>query len=566
MLSKLKRRNIGNSEIYQFKLRNELEKKLKNASDRERRSLHKKQYHPDDTMEKIIKEWDKLNRAHDCQAKKGGKKTKKVDAYMRPPKPRAKKKRLHKHTNLSMLQKMLLLFSIANMIAPVRAESLALNNTALPKNKEGVDGDLVVVNLNNTASVLPSFNDSYSVAAGSTATPYKLSYQPSFKINAFRKQLYSALVAPTSGTSEDYKKMGENLSIQGEGIFRIDETTPPQNNEEKPVNYNYVINFFGNQLEIASGLPLRFIKAMRDAYGFGYILNEYFEPADHPKDKDLIVYKTTDPILVVESGYIIPGDKITHAGIYRANKENFSIAPRVTVISKIPFAWDKSSYLFEHDPFWVPYSFGDLGEIYQLQQQKNNKYELATQADKTYSLHENGYLFFNRTPENAKMRNEVYKYARKELTKKIPQIKTLDDHITFTGNCCNYAFGQVFKTYHAPRIPECHNDKDDEKSVRQVIKKYFTATMSPQKGDLVVYYETLEVRAVHYGIYFSKSEDLIESKWGFYDGVYRHPPFHVVNNYGDYIRYYRLNFELAANETFFERLAEEEKRVGKTLS
>ena len=134
--------------------------------------------------------------------------------------------------------------------------------------------------------------------------------------------------------------------------------------------------------------------------------------------------------------------------------------------------------------------------------------------------------------------------------------KTCDDialklleNIKFIGDCRTYAFGKILKTYIAPQgtlIREGNND--------DVFKKYFAVTTEPQVGDLAAYYQ-LPRWPLHYGICCSKG--LIESKWGA-GPIYRHPPFYVPNEYGDYIIYYRLRPDLTP-ETLLKNLQQDFK-------
>ena len=147
---------------------------------------------------------------------------------------------------------------------------------------------------------------------------------------------------------------------------------------------------------------------------------------------------------------------------------------------------------------------------------------------------DNGFAFVA-TPETTKIRKQIDEFKGCSATYMrviSPKIQCLD-YIHSSSVCYSYALGQVFKTYKEPHIRLTEVNTGNI----HILHHCFTVTTQPQKGDLVVYYDSSGF-PVHWGIYISG--DVIESKWGS-SAVFRHPPFYVGNNYGHFIKCFRLN-------------------------
>lgn len=331
---------------------------------------------------------------------------------------------------------------------------------------------------------------------------------------------------------DGFKKIGEEYSYtprrlrdgrrfgfspttrQGGGFFLT--LKELQDNEKHITGSQYALSTFGKQLEQISGLSMQEIQAQDWAYGIGSLIHQYFECTTRPEEGDLVVYPQ--------------GTSTTHAGIYRNSQPNWNSPYGGTVESK----WGiSSSFVFQHDVFFVPDHYGDVVQFYHLKNQPDSlvaSKEGNFQPDSMSTLRDDLYFEFTKTDKNIKLREGIDKTFGRSLVSKIPAIRLLE-YIEFIGVCYDYAFGAIFKTYTRPDFMPVLPGND-------WIEKYFTVTTEPKKGDLVCYYKDYFLNhPVHYGIY--DSPNLVESKWG-QGPVFKHPPFYVGSLYGNFIRYYRL--------------------------
>jgi hypothetical protein len=139
--------------------------------------------------------------------------------------------------------------------------------------------------------------------------------------------------------------------------------------------------------------------------------------------------------------------------------------------------------------------------------------------------------FFSYIPsEDTKHMRKCLDLASTSEIAEFPQIERLE-YIDFDGNCYEYAFGHLLETYKAPR--------DILRSIgknKSTLLKYFDITRTPEKGDLVVYYDKKD-NPVHYAIFLETNR--VMSKWGEYP-VYAHAYFDAPNQYKHILKILKL--------------------------
>jgi hypothetical protein len=231
----------------------------------------------------------------------------------------------------------------------------------------------------------------------------------------------------------------------------------------------------------------------------------------------------------------------SYYGIFRESERNWNSPSGGTVESK--WGWRQSRYVFQHDIFFVPPNYGKVANFYRVKSEKVNVDTLAMKphpdhpviesllsSNLIYTIELDNSLTFNMTKENVERRKIIDECRSHILTRKLPEIQDLS-HIEFYGFCYHYAFGRVLSTYSICTdmpTPEIYGEK--------ILEKYFTVTIEPQKGDLVVYYHLGSI--MHWAIFLGNN--MVESKWGS-GSVYRHSLFDAPNNYGNTAKCFRLN-------------------------
>lgn len=311
---------------------------------------------------------------------------------------------------------------------------------------------------------------------------------------------------------------------QGGGFFL---TLKKLSVEDKRMSsLEYITRILGPQLESISGFAVEELVKQFVAYGQYYLLEYFFEPVDLPQDGDLVVYQGT-------------GDSNPQYGIFRESSRNWNSPGGGTVESK--WEWWNSPYVFQHDIFFVPPTYGSVAKFYRVKSERVNVDTLAIKPhsvdesvpslkfNTTYNVQDDGSLIFNRTKGNIERRKIVDEYSGNILNNKLPEIQHLS-YIKFFGVCHHYAFGRILSTYGM-----CNDMPTPEIHGKKILKTYFTVTTSPQKGDLVVYYDSNSIK--HWGIYLGS--DMVESKWGM-GSVYRHLLFDAPSEYGETIKCFRL--------------------------
>ncbi|MBA2727726.1 MAG: hypothetical protein H0U49_06095 [Parachlamydiaceae bacterium] len=303
--------------------------------------------------------------------------------------------------------------------------------------------------------------------------------------------------------------------------------------DERMSSLEYITQVLGPQLESITGLSVEELVKQFCAYGQSYLLKYFFEPIDLPQDGDLVIYPGAE-------------DSHPHYGIFRESSRNWNSPSGGTVESK--WEWWRSPYVFQHDIFFVPPLYGKVAKFYRLKSEKVNVDTLAIKthpvddnapsltSNMTYNVQDDGSLILNTTKKNIERRKIVDEYSGNILNSKLPEIKHLS-YIKFFGVCHHYAFGRILSTYGM-----CKDMPSPEIYGKKILKKYFTVTTSPQKGDLVVYYYSSSI--THWGIYLGS--DMVESKWGS-GSVYRHAIFDAPSEYGVTARCFRLKDGLTVN-------------------
>ncbi|MEM1282303.1 MAG: hypothetical protein AAGG81_01975 [Chlamydiota bacterium] len=304
--------------------------------------------------------------------------------------------------------------------------------------------------------------------------------------------------------------------------------------DKKISSLEYVIRTLKSNLSAITALTTQEIISQATTYGVGYVTHYFFEPVDLPKNGDLVVYPNT-----VDSSHR------THCGIFRESKPNWNSPNGGTVESK--WLCESSRYVFQHDIFFVHPEYGNIVNFFRIKKDKVIVESLVIHPHKNafpshrphlitnerYNVCENGSLKYNATERNEERRESINNLCRTYLTKKLPEIEYLE-YINYTGGyhgiCYDYAFERIFLLHDPIDIPNA------ESHGVQILESYFTLTTHPQKGDLVVYYESNAI--VHWAIYLEN--ETVESKWG-EDDVYRHHLFDVPPEYGDTIKCFRLN-------------------------
>lgn len=264
---------------------------------------------------------------------------------------------------------------------------------------------------------------------------------------------------------------------------------------------DYALSHFSNSFETS----LAEIQAQSNAYGIHYILHQYFTLSDEPCAGDLVVYwKKKKPQHIG----IFQGSGIVHS------KWNAGIVGHAA---------------FAHEIFFIPTSWGKLARFYRFQQ-KSSLPELINFSP-IYRGRCDGKGFHYE-------KNEGQDLKRKEIDKlPIPQDVcqqfseiTYDETKKFFGVCIHFALGVVLKTYVMP------SGFSGTIQIQAYLDEEFIPILKPQSGDLAVYYLSSKGQNVHFGVY--REDHRIESKWGC-GAIYKHPPFLVPSEYGDFIRYYR---------------------------
>lgn len=365
---------------------------------------------------------------------------------------------------------------------------------------------------------------------------YSLKYLASEDSDLLRNKLFISFRGGYEGDDDifggdAYKRMGEDYRAQGKGFFA---THKKLDEEGIPLVLSYTLKSYAKNLENLTNLPFVTINNLYKAYGFTYIIHEYFDSVDEPKDGNLVVYQAEASFVDRSSKIACHEGDVLHAGVYREFELNSTSVTSGIVESR----WSNllTPYIFQHDPFFVPSFFGNVIKFYQPKANINkDAMELLVSAPKMYNIDGDHFHSFQATPENLDIRSKIDKLFKRDLINEFPEIKMLD-HIDFTGVCYHYAFCKVFNTYNIPlNIHQLEGNTE-------IIKKYFTSTVTPEKGDLVVYYSyksSIEnAHPLHYGIFIL--DNLIESKWGQGD-VYQHPAFYIPDIYGNYLKFYELN-------------------------
>ncbi len=297
--------------------------------------------------------------------------------------------------------------------------------------------------------------------------------------------------------------------------------------EEKQASLSscqYALSVFGEQQGSLAGIPLKVIQHQWETYGTYFIVNHYFECTREPKDGDLVVYPNGT------------GDGYIHSGIYRKSEPHWNSPDGGTVESKWSNIGD-NLYIFQHDVFFVPPSYGKLALFYSLKKQLAASFVILSDfphiPTSVYEIQKDGYFAFCRTEVNSYTRRNIDHNQYKISLGQFSGIKVLSEKEDYSTICSSYALNKILTNYKETTFSSLSGLPDNN-----LIETSFKITTEPKKGDLVCYYHRESLtKAVHFGIYCS--DGLVESKWGI-GSVYEHPPFHVMNMYGDYIRYYTL--------------------------
>ena len=285
----------------------------------------------------------------------------------------------------------------------------------------------------------------------------------------------------------------------------------------------YALTAFKEQIENI-GLSMERVLGEYKNYGTSYIVNKYFECTKEPKEGDLVVYQNGD------------GDGYIHSGIYRKIKPSSDIGWNSTDFGTVESKWgtiNRNPYVFQHDIFFIPNSYGNLAVFYRLKENKDSQiidFEQVHFSHPMYKIQENGYFIFNRVEITANIRREIDLFRNQKPILGIEELKEIE----FDGVCSEYALSKIIHNYKNSELSSIVGNPDN-----LLIEKYFKITEEPKEGDLVCYYGNVNLnKPVHFGVYLTG--DIIESKWG-YGSVFKHQPFHISNSYGDYLRYYRYN-------------------------
>lgn len=366
------------------------------------------------------------------------------------------------------------------------------------------------------------------------------------------KTTYGRVYTPFGGTDVLRKKMNtlfvstsETIAFSNSTVFEHGGYFYARNLLEGKAQHlsssQYAISRVGAQLEKVTKLPIEEILNQCSAYGIDYILHYYFDYVDQPVEGDLVVYS----------------NGLSHcspAGIYKNTKPNWNSSSGGTVESKWANGFH-SPYVIQHDFFFVPALYGDSVKFYRVKEALDPSLRTPQPSDPMCTLNGDDRFVFTQTPESLSTRLEINKTRGRELLQKFPQIER-EPHINISNGyfkCFYYAIGKVLKVYDLLSLPTPSKMCNDRLLFldESILKEYFVVITEPEAQDLAVYSDD-KGRALHYGVYHSK--DRIESKWGD-DAVYRHPPFHVPTEYGDFIKYYRLKPDLTP-EIFIKTIQE----------
>ena len=117
-----------------------------------------------------------------------------------------------------------------------------------------------------------------------------------------------------------------------------------------------------------------------------------------------------------------------------------------------------------------------------------------------------------------------------------PKVKVLDEAVDTADVCHDYALKKILG-----RNPLNETEApSNSQRMECVLGKYFTETISPTKGDLIVYYNQafsdLNEPITHSGVV--DNHDQVKSKWGSMPVVILHPTFYSLSAWGDEVRYF----------------------------
>jgi hypothetical protein len=151
-------------------------------------------------------------------------------------------------------------------------------------------------------------------------------------------------------------------SMPGGGFFLTLQEL--QGNEISLNCFAYALGTYGEHLEKIAGMEMMEIQKAVCTTIDG-IVSKYFHCVqDLPQDGDLAIYQKT----IVNhflAGVTITFNETTHAGIYRDSKPNWNSPRGGTIESK--WGWG-NPYIFQHDIFFCPHSYGDIVKFYWLKQ------------------------------------------------------------------------------------------------------------------------------------------------------------------------------------------------------
>lgn len=334
------------------------------------------------------------------------------------------------------------------------------------------------------------------------------------KGNRFLRELYGGILI------KDYIQLGEEYQKEG-GFFKVIELSINEDfikNNEYYLNPAYIFDYFIDKLKLSSILSKEEMRFLLRLNTFSYFIGEYFEPVDEPQEGDLVVY---------ENYY----GEIKHMGIYKLDLNSGGEG----IVESLVAIWGEGG-IFQHDVFFLPAIGSTMvakffriklecphDVVVELWEKKKDEFKGM------YMVGENGTYTFNATEDNKLLRKKISSLHGKDLLKEFPEIQSLR-HIDTFGYCINYAVKSALKSMsiHIPLVGYGGYDK--------MLDEHFIPQTTPEIGDLVVYYWSLESEPKHYGVYYA--DEIVESKWGAGD-VYRHPIFYVDNSYGNFVKFFR---------------------------
>lgn len=243
----------------------------------------------------------------------------------------------------------------------------------------------------------------------------------------------------------------------------------------------------------------------RNKYGLQSALSRYFDGVERPEPGDFVVY------------------------YYDYRKERYPSAQAIfsgksQVISI--WKWKNLNYLVKHDFFLHPFH-GSCLKVYRLRKEgpREIPFPPKHEGDPIVTFIDGKCLFLS-TDQNIALRAQSFKSPY------LPQVQKQDT--VFPTRCHGYALSTILPGF--PIRPSRSIQEDLFGPSSKIISTCFTVTDSPQRGDLVIYWN--DEGPKHFGIYLE--HDLIESKWGD-NPVFRHPFFYAPAKYGNKIIFYRKN-------------------------